>query len=143
MELRKSCHCTYSLTYHLVLVVKYRRQCIDDEMAEMMKEKSARIFEQNGGRLIEANADVDHIHMLFELPPSCNLSKMVGVVKGVLSRHVRKTYAERLQPYLWGDSFWSDSYFIASAGGVTIDVLKQYVENQGKPKRKYTRHVSS
>jgi putative transposase len=31
---------------------------------------------------------------------------------------------------LWGDSFWSPSYFIATTGNVTIDILKQYVEQQ-------------
>ncbi len=30
----------------------------------------------------------------------------------------------------WGDSFWSDSYFIATTGQVSLDVLKKYVEEQ-------------
>lgn len=28
------------------------------------------------------------------------------------------------------DSFWSDSYFIASTGQVSLDILMQYVESQ-------------
>ena len=35
---------------------------------------------------------------------------------------------------LWGDSFWSPSYFIATTGNVSIDVLKEYVENQRSKK---------
>ncbi|MGB9826290.1 MAG: transposase, partial [Desulfofundulus sp.] len=31
---------------------------------------------------------------------------------------------------LWGNHFWSPSYFIASTGQVTLDVLKRYVEEQ-------------
>lgn len=30
----------------------------------------------------------------------------------------------------WGDAFWSRSYFIATKGNASIDVLKQYVEEQ-------------
>ncbi|EAK1382900.1 IS200/IS605 family transposase, partial [Campylobacter coli] len=33
--------------------------------------------------------------------------------------------------YLWKQYFWSGSYFLATTGGVTLDILKQYVENQG------------
>ncbi|MHA1372615.1 MAG: transposase [Promethearchaeota archaeon] len=31
---------------------------------------------------------------------------------------------------LWGDHFWSPSYFIATTGNVSIDVLEQYIEEQ-------------
>ncbi|MGZ3615215.1 MAG: transposase, partial [Thermodesulfobacteriota bacterium] len=31
-----------------------------------------------------------------------------------------------------GDSFWSDSKFVATTGQVSLDVLKQYVESQGE-----------
>ena len=36
---------------------------------------------------------------------------------------------------LWGDSFWSDSKFIASTGQVSLDVLMKYVESQNEPKK--------
>ncbi len=29
--------------------------------------------------------------------------------------------------------FWTGSYFVASCGGVTIEQLKKYVQNQGSP----------
>lgn len=31
-----------------------------------------------------------------------------------------------------GETFWSPTYFLATTGNVTIDILKQYVENQRK-----------
>lgn len=31
-----------------------------------------------------------------------------------------------------GKHFWSPTYFLATTGNVTIDILKQYVENQRK-----------
>lgn len=31
----------------------------------------------------------------------------------------------------WGKPvFWNSAYFVASCGGVTVEVLKQYVQNQ-------------
>jgi REP element-mobilizing transposase RayT len=35
-----------------------------------------------------------------------------------------------IKKQLWGGAFWSPSYFLASTGQVTLDVLKRYVENQ-------------
>lgn len=29
-----------------------------------------------------------------------------------------------------GEHFWSHSYFLATTGNVTLDTLKEYVENQ-------------
>ena len=30
--------------------------------------------------------------------------------------------------------FWSESYFMASCGAVTVSTLKKYIENQESPK---------
>jgi REP element-mobilizing transposase RayT len=43
---------------------------------------------------------------------------------------LEENFKEFLKDKLWGDSFWSPSYFLATTGNVTIDILKNYVENQ-------------
>ena len=35
-----------------------------------------------------------------------------------------------IKKYLWKEYFWSGSYFLATTGGVTIEILKHYVQNQ-------------
>jgi putative transposase len=35
-------------------------------------------------------------------------------------------------------SIWNNSYFIASGGGVTIEVLKKYIKQQDSPVESYT-----
>jgi putative transposase len=71
----------------------------------------------------------DHVHVLFKAKPSTDLVKVVNTLKGVTARLMRKEFPQ-LKNLLWGDSFWSDSYFIASTGQVSLDVLKKYVEAQ-------------
>ncbi|MCK4614075.1 MAG: transposase, partial [Thermoplasmata archaeon] len=46
------------------------------------------------------------------------------------SRYIRSTMVKELQPYLWGDSFWSDGYFYESVGRVTSKTIKFYIERQ-------------
>ena len=51
----------------------------------------------------------------------------------------KRTYFRRayLEEYLWGDSFWTDSYYLGSTGGANLDVIEEYIKKQGQPKRKY------
>ena len=142
MDYRKDAHRVYMLTYHMIFVVKYRRPVLDDEICAFLKEKLSAILENNNGSLIEFNGDKDHIHVLFEISPDVNLAHWIRGVKGALARKVRDEFPEKLKPFLWGDAFWTESYFLATSGGVALDVLQKYVEDQGKPKRKYRKRQS-
>lgn len=77
------------------------------------------------------HTDVDHIHILFEAPPQIQLSKLVNNYKTVTSRILRKEFSEELSRYYWKPYFWSDSYFIATVSENTLDVVKNYIKNQG------------
>lgn len=52
----------YCLTYHAVFVVKYRRKVISPGIIDF--------FKVHAKYLIEFNGEADHVHILFELPPS-------------------------------------------------------------------------
>ena len=132
MDLRKNRHSVYKLTYHIVLVTKYRRKCINDEIFEYMKNHIERIVTDWNGLIIEMNHDLDHIRMLLELPPQQAPSKAVCSLKTVTSRALRKEFPDYIKKFYWKDSFWSDSYLVLTVGGATLDVVKEYIENQGK-----------
>ncbi len=68
--------------------------------------------------------------MLFRCKPTLDMTKFINVLKGNSSRKIREMYKDFLKDKLWGDAFWSPSYFLATTGNVTLDVLKEYVENQ-------------
>lgn len=125
----------YSLKYHLVLVTKYRHKCINKEILTRLEDIARNIFETNYKcTLIEMSGESDHIHMLFEAPPQVQLSKLINSYKTVSSRYIRKEFAEHLAPYYWKPYFWNGSYFILSSGGAPIDVIRQYIEEQSRPK---------
>ena len=96
------------------------------------------IEECYGGKLLEMNGEPDHVHLLFELPPALSPSTVICNLKTQLSKGVRKRYWGKIQPLLWKDSFWSDSYFLTTTGGANIETLEQYIQQQGieKPKKK-------
>ena len=91
-------HSVCCLIYHAVFVIKYRRKVIDAEIMEFMKNHTRYLIEDRfNGKMIKFNGDEDHIHILFELPPSAAPSVIVCSLKTQLSKEVRKRYMEQIQ----------------------------------------------
>lgn len=129
-KLDKSSHAVFSLQYHLVLIIKCRRKALcNDAIRERLKNIIWDLAKQLGIEIFVQEPAEDHIHIIFKAKPSTDLVKTVNTLKGVTARYLRKEFPE-LKELLWGDSFWSDSYFLASTGQVSLDVLKKYVEEQ-------------
>lgn len=133
VKFRKAYHCVYALSYHLVLVTKYRRRCITAPMLARLREVIALRCADWGGELIEFNGEADHVHTLLELPPNLDLSRFVNNVKTTSSRLIRRDFGEQLAHVYRKPVFWSRSYCIVSCGGAPLSVIKQYVESQNAP----------
>lgn len=141
MEYRRKSHSVYLLTYHIVFVTKYRRPVITDEIGDFMKNHAAYLCGRFDGEMLSAETDRDHIHMLVSLPPDAAPSRVVTVLKTQLSKEVRAEYADEIRSQLWGGSFWSDSYFIATTGTTVMEKVKEYIDSQrsDEHRRKYER----
>lgn len=129
-ELKSKEHCVYALHYHLVLVTKYRRRCMDAAMLARFREIATRLCEQWGCELRECNGEPDHIHLLFETEPKTPLTKLVNNLKTVSSRLLRKEFAAHLSGFYRKPVLWSPSYAIISCGGAPLEIIKRYIENQ-------------
>lgn len=132
-EYKTNRHSCYNLKYHLVVVTKYRRKCINKELMNRLIEISNNTFDKWNCTILEINGGADHLHILFETPPQVQLSKLINNFKTVSSRLIRRDFAEYLAKFYWKPFFWSESYLVLSTGGATIDIIKQYIENQAAP----------
>ena len=126
-------HCSFNLKYHLVLVTKYRRTCINQPILNRLKEIFERLVKQWEGELLEFNGESDHIHLLPSLHPKIALSVFVNNLKTVSSRLIRTEFEQVLRRYYWKPVFWSRTYCILSCGGAPLTILKQYIEQQSTP----------
>jgi putative transposase len=120
-RLDKGCHSVYSLQFHLVLVVKYRKKVLVEKLAERLKKIVVEVAEHFGIEIIEQETDKDHIHILFSARPTIMLSRFVNSLKSVTSRKLRREFPEVMKRELWGGKFWSPSYFIATTGQVKLE----------------------
>ena len=80
-ELQHNAHSVFSMYYHLVLVVKYRRKVIDDNVSVRLQEIFDKIAPKYGLSCEEWNHDADHVHIMFTGQPKSELSKFVNAYK--------------------------------------------------------------
>lgn len=128
---RKTQHSVYSITLHLVLVVKYRRDVIDDTISNRIKEIFKTIGLSHDVKIIEWNYDKDHVHTILSISPSTNLNKYVNAAKTASSRLIKKELPE-IKSKLYQDSLWTRGFYVNSTGSTQIEVVKNYILNQGE-----------
>jgi len=122
-------HTKHRLMYHLVWIPKYRKRILRGAVASRIDELLRQCAEINEWNIDELNIQPDHVHMLVQLKPNISISKAVQIFKGGSSRVIRAEFPE-LEEFLWGDSFWSDGYFVETVGKCDEEVIKKYVQNQ-------------
>ncbi|PGX38602.1 IS200/IS605 family transposase, partial [Bacillus cereus] len=129
MKLDSNNHSVFLLYYHLVLVVKYRRNVFDDDMSDYAKDMFVRLSENYNITLVEWNHDVDHVHILFKAHPNTEMTKFINAYKSASSRLIKRDFPQ-VKKKLWKEMFWSRSFCLLTTGGSPIDVVKTYIENQ-------------
>ncbi|HFJ9436129.1 IS200/IS605 family transposase [Bacillus thuringiensis] len=131
MKLDNNNHSVFLLYYHLVLVVKYRRNVFDDDMSDYAKDMFVRLSENYNITLVEWNHDVDHVHILFKAHPNTEMTKFINAYKSASSRLIKRDFPQ-VKKKLWKEMFWSRSFCLLTTGGSPIDVVKTYIENQSE-----------
>ena len=111
-------------------MVKYRREVFEDEgIVDFLKKKIREISENFGVDVLNIECAKDHFHMIFKAKPTLDIPKYINAMKTITSREIQRNFPE-VKEKLWKGVFWSPSYFLATTGQLTLDVLKKYVEEQ-------------
>ena len=135
MNLDNNVHSVFLLHYHLILVIKYRRQVFDQAISDRAREIFEYIAPRYNITLQEWNHDKDHVHILFKAHPNSEISKFINAYKSASSRLIKKEFPE-VRKKLWKEYFWSQSFCLLTTGGAPLEIIKQYIENQGIDRRR-------
>ena len=120
------------LLYHLVFPVKYRRKVINGSISESIKEICLEIGDCFEIDFVEIGTDEDHIHFLVLSVPTLSVDQMVRTIKSITAREIFHKFPE-VKKDLWGGNFWTSGYYANTVGHYgNAEVIKKYVENQGK-----------
>lgn len=102
-----------------------QHKVINDEISEYLKHRFVVVGQAYGVNLQEWNHDQDHVHVLFRATPHTEMAKFLNAYKSSSSRMVKKQFPE-IKQYLWKSAFWTHT------GGAPLEVLKRYIESQGR-----------
>jgi REP element-mobilizing transposase RayT len=123
-------HNVTELKYHLVSVVKYRKDLIDNAVKDAIIEACKHI-QTTKGRMwfIEIGAQEDHVHYLLQAEPTLSPTQIATRIKGITGRNVffRCPY---LRKELYNHEFWTDGYYISTVSCIEGDITRWYVRNQ-------------
>ena len=124
-------HTVYDIQYHIVWTTKYRYKVLKGKIAVRLRELLRQGCEAREITIVKGNIGKEHVHMLISCPPSIAPSKMMQYLKGRSSKILQEEFDELKKRY-WGQHLWAPGYFCRTVGSVTEEMIKQYIEEQGK-----------
>jgi putative transposase len=127
-QYRTGVHTKYELLVHLVWIPKYRKK-LQKPVRVRVRDVLRKIAYEHDLRVVSGKVASDHVHMLVSYRPNQDVSKIVQWLKGISSRVILQEFP-RLRKQFWGRHFWARGYFAASAGSISDEMIKQYIEEQ-------------
>ncbi len=122
------------MLYHLVFPLKYRKKVLTEETGETLKSVCVELSGRYELEFIEIGYESDHVHFLVQSVPSISVSRLVRVIKSITARELFRLHPE-IKQLLWGGSLWTSGYYANRVGQYgNREVIRKYVENQGKEK---------
>ncbi|NEO39374.1 MAG: IS200/IS605 family transposase [Moorea sp. SIOASIH] len=125
-EYRRTEGSVSSINYHFVFVPKRRKPVLVEHVARRLLEIIFDLVSEHGWKLIALEIMPDHVHMFLNAPTHESPAEIARWVKGRASHHLRKEFPNLKKL----PSLWTPTYFVASTGQVSTEVVKKYIENQ-------------
>lgn len=126
-ELKANTHVAYNCHYHVVFCPKYRHKVLVPPIDGRLKTLIMETVETWRQELIEMEVIPDHVHLLLGCDPQFGIHRLVKYIKGASIRYLRQEFPQLKRKL---PSLWTNSYFVATVGGITQETLKRYVEGQ-------------
>ncbi|MBE9078053.1 IS200/IS605 family transposase [Romeria aff. gracilis LEGE 07310] len=115
------------LNYHFVWIVRRRRKLLEGTVDDRLKALIYQAVKEIDCEVIALETHYDHVHLFVNTHPRLAPYQVMHKVKGFTAHALRAEY-----PWLKTKlpSLWTRSYFVSTAGNVSGDTIKRYVEEQ-------------
>ena len=132
MEYRYGSHTSYRIEFHFVWVTKYRYKVLTGDVALRVRELVRQTCEAFEIQIIKGVVSKDHVHLFVSAPPNMAPSEIMRRIKG---RSARKLFEEfpLLKKRYWGRHFWARGFFCVTAGNITDEMIKNYLDHHFEP----------
>ena len=127
MNYRKTTTTVTKINYHFVFCPYRRRRIFDIPGIESTFKKLAReICKEHGYVILAMECHHDHVHLFVNTPPQVSPADVMKHIKGGTSRKLRQSTPalSRMR------QLWTRSYFCSTAGDVSSETIKRYIDTQ-------------
>ena len=115
------------INYHFVFCPRYRRKIfLNSKVEERFKTLVQEICDELEIEIITMECDKDHVHLFLNTLPTFSPTDIMAKIKGVTSKKLREEFSH-LQHL---PSLWTRSYFVSTAGNISSETIRRYVEHQ-------------
>ena len=112
----------------MVFAPKFRRKAIYGELRADIGKILRKLCAEKKVEIIEAEACIDHVHMLVSMPPHLSVSQFMGFLKGKSTLMIFDRHANL--KYKYGSRhFWCRGYYVDTVGK-NKKVIEEYIRNQ-------------
>jgi putative transposase len=123
-------HSVYNLNYHIVIVTKYRNKVLTGEIEQFVKEQVPIICARYEWDTLALEVMPEHVHLFVSAPPIIAPNTIAKTLKSILAVAVFREFPLLKKRRFWGSGLWSDGCYYGSAGAVSAEIIKRYIENQ-------------
>ena len=115
------------LRYHFVFCPYRRRKVfLIPGVEDRVKELVTGLCDKHGYEILAMECHIDHVHLFLSAPPDKSPAEIMASLKGPSSRIMRQEFKA-----LSGmKCLWTRSYFVSTAGNVSSETIRRYVETQ-------------
>lgn len=116
---------------HLVFVVKYRRRVLTSRVQTTIRFSLLDSCERGGRDPRGIKRGVGSLSSAHTLPAQrFHIASRSSLKNKQFTGGSEATRTRVVSSKLWGDAFWSPSFFASSAGGAPLEAIRQSFENQ-------------
>jgi len=125
-------HSKHYLKAHIILVTKYRKPLLVNQLKEDMHNILQNIISNSDFSVEVFQSDLDHIHFLIRYIPRLSISQIIRRLKQQSTKQIWLLHPTLLRKEFWyKNTFWSNGYFVCSIGEASPDTIRQYILSQG------------
>lgn len=126
MEYQRDEHRVHLIVYHLIWCPKRRKPVLVNAVAKDCRALIEARCAEHGWQIEELAIQPDHVHLFVRVWPMDSAVDVLKAVKGTTSHELRRKHPQlRRMP-----SMWTRSYFASTAGNVSQETIRRYIEAQ-------------
>jgi putative transposase len=128
MDYQHEQHSIHLVVYQIIWCPKRRRKVLVEPIRTRLEQTIREVAEERSWVVIELAIQPDHVHLFIRANPCTLPSDIPRLIKGRSSRYLR----EEFPPLRKLPSLWTRSFLLSTAGSVSHETIRQYIERQSK-----------